>query len=317
MPLGGNSVLSQYASSESEYSIIAEDSANLHHRVPFPRNMKKEFMQMRTNFGTTFYNVRDIFSKKAKSPKVVSKMKSLLTDIFPDLKSELSVAKKIDGVLDVVKRKCNIVDVHPLEVLAVQFKVKEAEDVIREHEEAAKEFCKSVSVSLSKDKTLQAIPTRHLLCETMTFVLNWNPDETTLQDVNDVLIDLDLLHKYGIKVVKVDPGKSVVVTCYCPAEYTGSLIMALFGEIDTMQKKGLKEFMVGNCTVWNATQVRYSYNDSNLLLFLIVYMQVVSENTKVTDLLVQINDLKTALRDRDERIMSKRYLCIDPLILYT
>ena len=52
----------------------------------------------------------------------------------------------------------------------------------------------------------------------------------------------------------------------------------------------------------------------NLLLFLIVYMQVVSENTERADLLVQINDLKAALRDRDERIMGKRYLCIDPLI---
>ena len=240
------------------YFIIAEDSANLHHRVPFPRTMTKEFKQMRTKFGTTFYNVRLLFSKKlARSPKVVSKMKSLLTDIFPDLKSELSVAKTIDDVLDVVKRKCSIVDVHPLEVLAVQFKVKEAEAVIREHKEAAKEFCKSVSVSLSKDETLKAISTQYLLCETITFVLNWNPDKTTLQDVNDVLIDLKLLHKYPIKVVKVDPGKSVAVTCYCPAEYTGSLIMNVLGEIDTMQKKGLKEFMVGNCTVWDTTQVRY------------------------------------------------------------
>ena len=118
----------------------------------------------------------------------VNKMKALLTDCFPDLKSELSVVKTIDGVLDVVKRKCSIVDVRPLEVLAQQFKIKEAEDIIRKHKEAAEEFCKSVSVSLSSDETLQVIPTQHLLCETIAFVLNWNPDETTLQDINDVLL---------------------------------------------------------------------------------------------------------------------------------
>ena len=104
--------------------------------------MRKEFKQMRTKFGSTFYNVRLLFSKKlAKSPKVVNKMKALLVDCFPDLKSELSPKKTIDDVLDVVKRKCSIVDVHPLEVLAVQFKVKEAEKIIKEHKEAAKEFC--------------------------------------------------------------------------------------------------------------------------------------------------------------------------------
>ncbi|XP_019854810.1 PREDICTED: uncharacterized protein LOC105313548 [Amphimedon queenslandica] len=216
------------SSSDSE----TEDSAVLGHKISFPRNMRNEFKQMRTKFGSTFYNIRQIFSKKlAKSSKVVNKMKALLSDCFPDLKSELSVAKTVDGVLDVVKRKCSIVDVHPLEVLAVQFKVKEAEDIIKEHKETAKEFCKSVTVSLSKDETLQSILTRYLLCETITFVLNWDPDKTTLQDVNDVLLELELIQKYEIKVVRTHSGRSVVVNCYCPAVYTGSLIIAVLDKI--------------------------------------------------------------------------------------
>ena len=228
---------------------------------------------MQTKFGSTFYNVRLLFSKKlAKSPKVVNKMKALLADCFPDLKSELSPKKTIDDVLDVVKRKCSIVDVHPLEVLAVQFKVKEAEKIIKEHKEATMGFCKSVSVSLSKDQTLQAIPTQHLLCETITFVLNWNPDETTLQDINDVLLELELLQKYEIKVVRAHTGQSVVVTCYCPAIYTGSLIMSVLDKIEILQKRGLKEFIVGNCTVWDATQVRYAYKYTSSMMLFILYM---------------------------------------------
>uniref|UniRef100_A0A1X7TSP5 Uncharacterized protein n=1 Tax=Amphimedon queenslandica TaxID=400682 RepID=A0A1X7TSP5_AMPQE len=238
---------SSCVSSDSE----TEDSAILGHTIPFTREMRKEFKEMRTKFGSTFFEVRRLFSKKwAKSQKDINKVKTLLADCFKDLKSELSVAKTIDGVLDVVERKCSIVDVHPLEVIAVQFKVKEAEDVIKKHKEAAEEFCKSVSVSLSKDETFQAIPTRYLLSETITFELNWDADETTLQDINDVLLELELLHKYQIKVVGVGPG-SVVVTCYCPAEYTGSLIMTVLGKIEILQKKGLKKFKVGNCTIWN------------------------------------------------------------------
>ena len=277
--LGGNSGLSQYASSDSESNntyfeliiilfIKAEDFAIRGHKIPFPRTMRKEFKQMRTKFGSTFYNVRLLFSerntksfgKHKKKALDVNEMKMLLSDIFPDLQSELSHKKTTDGVLDVVKRKCSIVDVHPLEVLAVHFKVKEAEDIIREHKEAAKEFCKSVSVSLSSDETLQVIPTRYLLSETITFVLNWNPDSTTLQDINDVLLELELLQKYHIdlKVINARKGRSVVVTCYCPAEYTGSLIVAVLDKIEMLQKKGLKEFIIGNCTVWNSSQVSFA-----------------------------------------------------------
>ena len=232
----------------------AEDSAIFGHKIPFPRNMGEKFKDMRIKFGSTFYNVRLLFSKKwAKSQKDVNKVKALLADCFPDLKSELSVVKTIDDVLDVVKRKCSIVDVRPLEVLAQQFKIKEAEDIIRKHKEAAEEFCKSVSVSLSSDETLQVIPTRYLLSETITFVLNWNPDETTLQDINDVLLGLELLQKYHIdlKVINARKGQSVVVTCHCPAEYTGSLIMAVLDKIEILQVKGLKEFKVGNCSIWS------------------------------------------------------------------
>ncbi|XP_019861077.1 PREDICTED: uncharacterized protein LOC109589427 [Amphimedon queenslandica] len=246
---------------------------------------------MQAKFRSTFNKVRLLFSKK--NPKLsgkhkkkalsVNEMKMLLFDIFPNLQSELSHKKTINDVLDVVKRKCSIVDVHPLEVLAVHFKIKEAENIIIKHKEAAKVFCRSVFVSLSNDKTFQAIPTRYLLSEIITLVLNRNPDKTTLQDINDILLELQLLHKYCIKVVEIKPGQSVVVTCYCPAEYTGLLIMAVLNKIVILQEKGLKKFILGkHSTVWDAQVV-----------------DLVNENK---DLLVQINNLKAALEERDKRI---------------
>ncbi|XP_019863296.1 PREDICTED: uncharacterized protein LOC109592229, partial [Amphimedon queenslandica] len=236
------------ASSNSEF---AEDSVILGHKILFPRDMRNEFKDMRVKFGSTFYDVRLLFSKKwSESQSDINNVKALLIDIFPDLRAELSVVKTIDGVLDVVKRKCSIIDIRPLEVLAQKFEVKEAEAIIREHKEAAEEFCKSVSVNVFQDQTLQVIPTQHLLCETITFVLNWNPDETTLQDINDVLLELKVLHKYQIKVVGVGTG-SVIVTCYCPAEYTSSLIVTVLKKIEILQERGLTDFIVGNCTIWN------------------------------------------------------------------
>uniref|UniRef100_A0A1X7UBJ3 Death domain-containing protein n=1 Tax=Amphimedon queenslandica TaxID=400682 RepID=A0A1X7UBJ3_AMPQE len=255
------------------------------HKILFPRNMKNKFEDMRMKFGSTFFKVRRIFTKM-KSVVNVDEVKELIIIWFPDLRSQLPDKKTIEEVLNVLKRKCNIFNIRPLENLAFEFNVEDAKPVIKSYKEEAKDFCKSVSVSLCLGEELQAVATpSRLLCETIVFVFNWDPDEYTLQDINDMFFELEPLNKCRIQIDNVGPSQSVVVNCYCPAEFTGSLILTILGKTDTLQRKGLKEFMVGNCTIWHTTQV-------------------LSESTEGADFLVQINDLKAALKAKDEWIMA-------------
>ncbi|XP_019860408.1 PREDICTED: uncharacterized protein LOC109588731 isoform X2 [Amphimedon queenslandica] len=245
------------------------------HKILFPRNMKNKFKKMRIKFGSTFYHVRRSFTSRENILNIYE-VKELILNWFPDLKPQLCYKKTIGEVLNVVKRKCNIIDISPLEVLAFEFKIEEAEPIIKSYKEEAKDFCKSVSVSLCLGEELQAVATpSRLLCETVVFVFNWDPDEHTLQDINDVLNELEPLHKCHIQIDKVGPGRSVVVTCYCPAEYTDLLKRIVLEKIDTLQRKGLKEFVTGNCTLWDTSQV----------------------------FLAQINNLTADLEDRDKRIL--------------
>ena len=226
-------------------------------KIFFTRDMKKKFKEMRSKLGIIFFRVRRIFNNTKNVD--IDEVKELISDLFPDLKSELSEKTTISEVLDVVKRKCNIMDISPLENLAFEFNIEDAEPIIKSYKEEAKDFCKSVSVSLCLDEKLQAVATpSRLLCETVVFVFNWDPDKYTLQDIKDVLDELEPLNKfkYRLQIDKVNPGQSVVVTCYCPAEYTGSLIMAVLKKIGMLQREGLKEFIVGKDTVWDTTQVR-------------------------------------------------------------
>ena len=230
------------------------------HEILFPRDMKKKFKDMKSKLGTTFFQVRHIFKSK-QNVLNIDDVKELISDWFPDLKPQLSCKKAIGDVLDVLQRKCNISDISPLENLASEFNIEDAKPIIKSYKEKAKDFSKSVSVSLCLDEELQAVATpSRLLCETVVFVFNWDPDDYTLQDIKDVLDELEPLNKfkYCLQIDKVGPGQSVVITCYCPAEYTGSLIMAVLGGIGTLRRKGLEEFIMGNCTVWDATQVKYS-----------------------------------------------------------
>ena len=179
------------------------------HKILFPYNMKEKFEDMRMKFGSTFFQVRRIFTRM-KNVLNIDEVKELISDWFPDLKPQLSYKKTIGDVLNVVKRKCNIIDISPLEKLAFEFNIKEAKPIIKSYKKEAKDFCKSVSVSLCLGEELQAVATpSRLLCETVVFVFNWGPDEYTLQDINDVLDEL-VPHKYHIQINKIGPGRSVV-----------------------------------------------------------------------------------------------------------
>uniref|UniRef100_A0A1X7TF21 Death domain-containing protein n=1 Tax=Amphimedon queenslandica TaxID=400682 RepID=A0A1X7TF21_AMPQE len=276
-------VANQKSMSTSSESSSLDDDTHGDHKILFPRDMKNKFEDMRMKFGSTFFKVRRIFTKM-KSILNIDEVKELIIIWFPDLKPQLSYTGTIEEVLNVLKRKCSIFNVRPLENLAFEFNIEDAKPVLKSFKEEAKDFCKSVSVSLSLGEELQAVATpSRLLSETVVFVFNWNPDDYTLQDINAMFFELEPLNRYHIQMDKIGTGQSVVVTCYCPAEYTGSLIMAVLDKIQILQKKGLKEFVVSKCSIWNATEV-------------------VSVNRDVKDLLIQIHNLKTALKDRDEKI---------------
>ena len=179
------------------------------HKILFPRNMGQEFEEMRINFGSTFFQVRHIFLRKQNDLKI-DEIKALVTDFFPDLKPQLNDKKTITQVLDVVKRKCNIINIRPLEVLIIEFNIKEAEKIIKEYKKKAKDFCKTISVRLCLEKKLQAVPTpSRLKSKTVVFILDWNPDELTLQDINDVLEKLEPLENYRIQIAPLGIEQSI------------------------------------------------------------------------------------------------------------
>ena len=241
----------KYALCDGLINYIAQ--AQVGHRILIPRNMSPEFTSIRTKFGAMFYEIRKIIT----STEIDSnELKQLIGDCFFDLKPQLENKVKIDDVLEVVKGKCNLIDVHCLEVIVQTFKITEGQELLESYKGAVNIFCKSMSSRLCVDQILQVVrtPTR-LASETVVFIVDWNPDTSTLEDIKNLLsISLDT----NFQIEKIGTGQSVVVTCYCPAVYTGSLIMAVLDKRDTLQMRGLKKFIVGNCTVWDATQVRYS-----------------------------------------------------------
>lgn len=214
--------------------------------------MKEPFEKMRIQFGDMFFDVRRSFGKMENLN--IKDVKTYLTDCCPDLESQLKRKKTVDTVLEVVKRKCSLINVRCLACLAVKFEVTKAVEKIESYKEQVKTFRNSIPVSLCLEQKLSIVSASRLKCETIIFVLNWEPDEKyMLKDIKDVLEELEPLHRYRIQIDEIRSDRSVAVICHCPAEYISSLIIGVFWKIEVLQKRGLKEFIVGDCTVWAST----------------------------------------------------------------
>ena len=214
--------------------------------------MKEPFEEMRIKFGDMFFEVRRSFGKKKNLD--IEDVKAYLTDCYPGLESQLECKDTVNKVLEVVKRKCSLIDVRCLACLADKFKVTKAVERIKSYKEQVKTFRNSIPVSLCLEQKLSIVSASRLKCETIIFVLNWEPEEEyTLKDIKDVLEELEPLHRYRIQIDEIRSDRSVAVICHCPAEYISSLIIGVFGKIEVLQKRGLKEFIVGDCTVWAST----------------------------------------------------------------
>lgn len=213
----------------------------------FPRHMNKKFKLMRGKFYAMTTDVKDIF-KNSKGLNAKS-LRGKIRDCIPDLSSQLAGKKTIDSVLDVIKGNCTIVDVSHLEVIAIALKNKKAQDVIKDYKKEVEIFCSSVTVDLCLHEKLQAIPVPHRSNEKFTFVLNWEPDDShTLKDIIDVL---EVLKPLSVYIIEVKPSQSVAVACYCPAECITLLIITVFAKMEILEERGLKEFIIGDCTIWN------------------------------------------------------------------
>uniref|UniRef100_A0A1X7T308 CARD domain-containing protein n=1 Tax=Amphimedon queenslandica TaxID=400682 RepID=A0A1X7T308_AMPQE len=81
----GDTIFEEYSSSLDDNEVDKHGN----HKILFPRNMKKEFEGMRSEFGSTFFQVRRIFKSK-KNVLDIDDMKELISDWFPDLKPQLS-----------------------------------------------------------------------------------------------------------------------------------------------------------------------------------------------------------------------------------
>ena len=223
--------------------------------------MSSEFTAIRAQFGIMLYEVQMTIEK---SQPPIDHLKLILKYSYPDLTSQLSTSKSFNEVLSLVQEKCSIINVALLEKIVQALKLKEAEKHINTYKEEIDKFCKTLSVRLSLNETFQvSVPHTPLKCETITFVVEGNPDEYMLDDVRNLLSATFEILSRSVHVVVIKEGNSIIIKCCFPVHLAMLLIAEAFDNLETLKQKfGLLSLTIGYVTVWNK-QNRDEVNKNN------------------------------------------------------
>ena len=176
-------------------------------------------------------------------------MKQFLRDGYSHLKSEIAHSNSIDDVLDVVNDHCTLINISCLEGIVKRFKIKEADTHIQAYKNVIHLFCKNTRASLCLNKNFKGTNTPSLLqCETAVFVLNWNPKDCTLEDIQDILSES---LERDVEIRHLAKGNSIIVTCFIPLSLVTTLIAKAQETLDLLKRKGLLKLSVGHCTIYD------------------------------------------------------------------
>lgn len=181
----------------------------------------------------------------------------LLCDCLPAYKPQFSSKelKDLFDVLELVKEKCSLIDVHCLQTVVVIFQVKEAEVHLNAYLKEIDEFCKDITVELCLKQRFEVV--RHPLAlqhEKIIFVIDWEPQCCTLDDIREILAKcIKDSNNIQIPIVirSIEKGQSIAVNCYVPLSLAGHVVANVLQNVKHVRAKGLYRLVWGNSTIWD------------------------------------------------------------------
>ena len=204
------------------------------------------FGSVRKEFAKFFQKIREEIKS---SPPPLEELKQFLKDGYPHFKSQVTHSNSIDDILDLVNDRCTLINISCLEGIVESFKIEKAETHIKSYKDAIQSFCKKTKASLCCGESLKVTTTPSLLrCETIMLILNWDPRDCTLEDIEEIVSE-----SFGrnVEIRYIQRGRSIVVTCFFPLDLLGLLITTAHEALELLKKKGLIKLIISQCTIYN------------------------------------------------------------------
>uniref|UniRef100_A0A1X7T6A8 SH3 domain-containing protein n=1 Tax=Amphimedon queenslandica TaxID=400682 RepID=A0A1X7T6A8_AMPQE len=158
--------------------------------------------------------------------------------------------------MTIVLTKCNIINISAVENIASFYNITEARQLIVEYKEEVNEFCSKIPLDFLLNKRLST-DVSSLKCETVQFILDWTPDQHSLDDIRRLLKKAitDLNKRLIVKVTC--PDNSIIIICYGPHHLLAALLLEAQDNLTVLMKEfSLIRLTIGHYTVYDK-RIRY------------------------------------------------------------
>ena len=175
------------------------------------------------------------------------------------LEAQLDNARTFESVMQVVEGECSIINVVLLETIVSKYSIQDAADKVLAYQTHLDEFCEN-NLTMFCNHQFKRLSSSLLTCETIKFVLKWNPSEHSLSDIKGLL--WKTFKDNQVEVVVIEEGNSIIVTCYAPHYLMESLLLTARENLDVLKEEmGLISLTIGYFTVYDQhmiDKVRYT-----------------------------------------------------------
>ena len=202
---------------------------------------------MRGKFGILRDKIIPILSNEIS----LEELKKFLRRCYPELTAELSGAESIDDAMTVVEKQTNIINVAMIESIVDRYDVTEAKELVTEYKEEIQRFSSNMKLHLLLNKKLST-HCSSLACETIKFVLDWEPSDHSLEDIRRLLEKAfdDLSRRVIVR--SIHKTNSILIICYAPLYLMNALLLEAQATLPTLVKEmDLIQLTIGYRSVYD------------------------------------------------------------------
>ena len=215
----------------------------------------------------------DAASLEVSSP--LEKLKKYLGRCFRELKPQLSITKSFDDVMEVVEEKCTVVNICCLETIINYYNIVDANAHITTYKGEIDKLCEEIKLSVCQKENFMTGPSSLLKCETIKFVLEWETDKHTFNEIRELLWKAFGKMAKRVLVKCIDEGNSIIVTCYAPENVINILLMEAKKNLQKLIKMGVIKLTIAFHTIWDKhsrDKVRYEYFTRQYCVYVLVHI---------------------------------------------
>ena len=209
------------------------------------------FDEIRGKFGAFYSKVTRLVSHTIRANQLEDFVE-FLDNCYPELDPNLTSAATVKDVMKVIKTKCNVINIAPVKEVVSFYSITEANPLISDYKATLDEFCHTFKLQFLLDKKLST--TDFLVCETIEFVLDWDPAEHLLNDIRRLIEKSFKGLSRKIIVKSMHKGNSVIIICGAPTHLMNALQLRARDNLTVLKEEfALIRLKIGHYTVYDRT----------------------------------------------------------------